>query len=70
LQLHVDDIRGVEGEIACYQEGQAFPYFGSYVLYIFWPFFGLPFLCFVALNLLLDFCDPSKKILSFGLSFF
>ncbi len=44
--LHVSDIRGAMGEIISYQEmDYLFPFFfGSCKLFIFWPFFSLPFL--------------------------
>ncbi len=42
--LHANDIREVVGEIVSYNKrDQLSPFFGSYRLCVFWPFFGLPF---------------------------
>jgi hypothetical protein len=42
--LHASDIRRVVGGIISYHKGDLFsPFFGSYELHVFWPFFGLPF---------------------------
>jgi len=42
--LHVGDIRRVVGEIVSYHEKDKLsPFFGSYGLCVFWPFFGFPF---------------------------
>ncbi len=59
--LHVNDIRGVVHEISSYHmKDQLFPFFGSSGLYIFWPFFGLPF-CLL--------CDGSNHWFFIYLSF-
>jgi hypothetical protein len=45
--LHAGDIRKVVGEIIFYHERDKLSpsfFFGSCKLFIFWPFFGLPFL--------------------------
>ncbi len=43
--LHVGDIKSAVGEIVSYHEKDQFSsFFGSYGLYIFWPFFGFPLL--------------------------
>ncbi len=42
--LHASDIRGAVGGITSYHKRDSLsPFFGSYELHVFWPFFCFPF---------------------------